>query len=291
MPAGIGDHPLQSRGGKNTSPGPLTLFDGVKGAGKIVKLAARGDNVLVEGLKDRIRIVGIVAAFDLGSLLNRNGLGPAPVGDVSYTYHFIDAHGNEIEIPDSSGNVVEDGNDDLDNQVPTPNPTCAVFGFLENEKLVLRVTGGNPDLSAVTEGYGVYYVPTSIHDAENAICERIRIMNTYRTVIAAPPPGKTWQMPATSSYPCGASMLVMNFDPDPHTFDCFLVDSQGNELLVSNGDTIAAESIGNIFTDAQTSHMFPYPYRLEVRVTDTNPIGHLYVATLFAEFDLPKDQG
>jgi len=275
MPAGIGDNPLQKRAGKNTSPGPVVLFEGVKGAGEIVPIKSGGQHTVLEGLKDKIRLAGVVAFQTIGSLYNRCGV------DIGYDVIFIDANGNEITLATVA--LLSDGSFD---QIPSPNPACAVFGFVEGEKVVIRITSGDP-----SGNDGLLFIPVSIHDARNAICERIPIVNGGRTVIAQPPVGKTWQMPATSSYPCGASILAFNYDSDPHTFNCYVSDDQGNRVLMSNTDSVGANSVGNIFLDTIESHMFPYPYRLEVQPNDGNPIGKLYIATLFAEFDLPKDLG
>jgi len=276
------DNALKVRGGNNTSPNPITLFDVEKGAGEILKMQAGADNVVCEGLANKVRLLGVQGAVPffatVGKLYNRNGDAITPI---TWTAHYIDAQGREIQI---GTGVVADGNSD---DIPTPNPACASFGLLENESVVVRITGGDPSL-----GQGVLFVPVAIHDAFNAISQRTPITQANtRVVVAQPPPGKSWQMPVSSSYPCGAAALGINFDAGAHAFDCYISDDQGNDVQIASADNVPATTIANIFSDTFGSHMFPYPYRLEVEVDAANPITNLVVATLFAEFDLPKDLG
>jgi len=275
------DDALKVRGGNNTSPNPITLFDTEKGSGEIIAMQAGVDNVICEGLANKVRLMGVQGSgfgtTVLGKLYNRNG----DIVDITYTTHYIDAQDREIQIGNGS---IGDGNSD---EIYPPNPVCAAFGLLEDESIVIRITGGDPSL-----GQGVLFVPAGVHDAFNAISQRIPITQANtRVVIAQPPPGKSWQMPVSGSYPCGAAALGINFDGVLHAFDCYVSDDQGNDVLLANGDTVGAGLIENIFSDTFNSHMFPYPYRLSVEVTDANPITNLVVATLFAEFDLPKDLG
>lgn len=278
------DPALQKRTGKNTGPSPVFLYPGNKGSGDISKVIANQDNVLVAGLRDAVRISGVVPCCFYGALFNRNGLGVGP-GDVSFDVVFIDAQGNEIVY--QSGTVIDGGSPF---GICTPNcACCGPFGLVEGEKIVLRITGGNP-----SAGDGVVFVPMATQDSVTAISPRAYVTGRGRVVVAQPPPGKIWQMPIAQVYPCGAACIGINFDAvNLHSFNCYLVNGQtGDEVLLSAGDNVAANSIANLFSDIVSSHMFPYPYRLEVQSVDANPFAAPFlIASFFIEFDLPKDLG
>lgn len=289
------DPALQKRGGNNAGPGPVLFYDGDKATADIVKVLANQDNLLAEGVEGKVRVCAVAACLCLGQLFNRNGDGVTPVDcDVV----FIDAQGNEI-IYQTGISIfgVEPGPPWPNNAwITTPNSACGVFSLIKGEKIVLRVTGGNPAL-----GDGVYYVPLAIHEAHTARAPRTYITNQNRTVIAEPPPGKLWQMPITTIYPCGAGIVGINFDAvNAKIFDCYLVNGEtGVEVKLSAADPVPPSvplppppNTGNLFSDIVASHMIPHPYRLEVEEISGNPFaGPLLISSLFIEFDLPKELG
>jgi len=272
------DQNLQNRAGKNTRVNPSLLYGADKGSGELMKIAANQDNVLSEGQRGKVRIVGAIPNCSLGRLYNRNGDGVA----VDYDLLFIDPQGNEVVYASGS---VNNGND-----VPVAGPNCircSPFALIEDEQLVLRVTGGDPSLAD-----GVTFIPLPTHDGVTLVAPRSYISDTTRTIIAQPPTGKIWQMPMTQLYPCGASIQGWNFDAvNPHDFDCYLVNSAtSDEVLLSASDSVATASVENLFSDMISSHMIPYPYRLEVEAVDANPFDAAFLITsFFVEFDLPKD--
>jgi len=224
------------------------------------------NRVLVEGAEDEIRIVcNVGEAVNVGAIHNK---GSDPV---EYKILYIDTHGNELALADGVLGKDESAN------VPSPNPASATFGLVANEKIILQ-----------TEKDDLVFTPDKIHVDKSCVSPRVRI-GPGRTVVAAPPPGKMWQVPVTSFYPCGASFVLFNNDPVDHTVDCLLVGEDGNEVVLTAEDHVPAKSVGNIFSDTFFSHMFPHPYRLEVQITDNYSVENVYVASLFAEFDLPNE--
>ena len=273
------DTNLQNRAGKNTRVNPSLLYGADKGSGELMKIAANQDNVLVAGRKGIVRVFGTVPNCCVGRLYNRNGDGVTPV---DFDLLFIDPQGNEVVYASGS---IGDGND-----VPVAGPNClrcSPFALVEDEQIVLRVTGGDPSLAD-----GVTFIPLPTQDGVTLVAPRSYITDTSRTIIAQPPTGKIWQMPMTQLYPCGASVLGFNFDGiNAHDFDCYLVNgATSDEVLLSAADNVPAAGVDNLFTDMISSHMIPFPYRLEVEAVDANPFDAAFLITsFFVEFDLPKD--
>jgi len=276
------DQNLQNRGGNNAGPGPIMFFDGMKGAANLLKIVSGQDNVLIEGQANTVRVTGITDLF-IGLIFNRTGdAGTDLIGDVI----FIDAQGNELILVDDL--TIADDNAGF---VPSLNDAWGPFGLQEDEKIVFRLDAASTNPA---QGQGVYFLPLTTNDSDTARAARAYITDQTRTIIAQPPAGKVWQMPITTAYPCGASILAINFDTvNAKAFDCYLVNGDtGDEVLLSDADAAAAEDVSNIFSDVISSHMVPYPYRLEVEEVSGNPFAEaLLIASLFIEFDLPKDLG
>jgi len=223
-------------------------------------------SILVEGAPDEVRVVCFSEDHSVIGFLKNGTIAP-----VKY----------EIVYFDSGGPVVMDKHTLPPGEqvgVQSPNPATASFGFVDGERVVLRVLDG-----LLKSGDGLTFEETPVYVGDNIISQRVNV-GPGRTVLAAPPEGKMWQVPVTSFYPCGASFVAINRGDEDVVVDCYVV-SGDSEVLLTAGDRVEAGKIDNIFSDTFFTHMYPYPARLEVEVVEGNPV-NLLVACLFSEFDM-----
>jgi hypothetical protein len=252
--------PLQQRAGKNPEPRDFFLPVGETVRSRHLQ-ASNPDTVMLTGSSKEQRLVPVRQAESFAQVFNFTG------GGIDFEQLFVDDQNNEYRV--NSGSVADGGRRTLEGFGEGPEI------LLPNEKIVFRITGGDPSAG---DGCNLSIEYQTV--SRDIVAVRKDIPGTSLVDILAPPAGEVW-IPANAGEE-GETLLICNGDSIEHTFATYIND--GNEdILVSRSKSVLAGEINDIghfeevgcFSHGQTLKL----KMLEPRATAGSRI--LFAGTLF----------
>jgi hypothetical protein len=215
-----GNVPLQQRAGKN--PEPRAYFNPVgRTARSRVFRAVLGDNVLLSGSDKESRVLpikGEEAAF----FLNNTG------GSINYSALYVDEQNNEYLL--ESGSVADGSQQDV-------SLSEGGAGLLPGEKIILRITGGDP-----TAGDGLNVRVAYQTVSEDLVNVRKDILDTSLADMFSPSAGEIWLLMGQQE---SESLLIANGDDIDHYFDIYISEG-GQDFLFTKNRLMQAGRMGEI---------------------------------------------
>jgi hypothetical protein len=251
--------PLQQRAGKN--PDPRAFFFPV---GETVRSrylqASDPDTVMLSGSSKEQRLVPVRQGETYAQAFNFTG------GAIDFEHLFVDAQNNEYKV--ESGSIPDGGSWSLQGLAEGP----AIL--LPNEKLVFRITGGDP-----SAGDGCNLSISYQTVSRDVVAVRKDIPGTSPVELLSPPAGEVW-IPAAAGEEA-ETLLICNGDTDPHTFDVY-VNNGSEDILVAKAVSVLAGEINDIGRfDRQGA--FSYGQTLKVEMLEARAVASsriLFAGTL-----------